>query len=130
MLTATILILLDRLFYEALDIIRRHARIDYLQTGKHDLLLEIKGTGMIASLLRSLLKGFNVKKRIRMEKSNEVCLPQPTLMSNYYFLKIYGTYFFVWLMLLVQAYTSRLRRVICSYFYRKREKETCPISVQ
>ncbi|KAJ8959960.1 hypothetical protein NQ318_009393 [Aromia moschata] len=123
MLTATILILLDRLFYEALDLIRRHAKIDYLQTGKHDLYLEVKGTGMIASLLRSLLKGFNVKKRIRIERTNEVCLPRPSLMSNYYFLKIYGTYFAVWLLMLLQAYTQRLRRIICAYFYRKREKK-------
>lgn len=43
MLTATTFMLLDSLFYEALDLIRRHAKIDYLTTGKHDLLLQIKG---------------------------------------------------------------------------------------
>ncbi|CAH0555000.1 unnamed protein product [Brassicogethes aeneus] len=43
MITATTFVLLDRLFYEALDLVRRHAKIDYVQTGKHDLKLEIKG---------------------------------------------------------------------------------------
>lgn len=43
MLTASTFMLLDSLFYEALDLIRRHAKIDYLTTGKHDLLLQIKG---------------------------------------------------------------------------------------
>lgn len=43
MVTATILVLLDKLFYEALDLIRRHARIDYVQTGKHDLMIDVKG---------------------------------------------------------------------------------------
>lgn len=123
MLTATTFVLLDRLFYEALDLVRRHARIDYVQTGHHDLLLQVKGTGMIATLLRSVVKGFNVKKRIKIQRSNAACLPQPTLMSNYYFFKIYGTYFAIWILIVVQAYVLRVRRVICAYFYRKREKK-------
>ncbi|ERL89254.1 hypothetical protein D910_06627 [Dendroctonus ponderosae] len=43
MITASTFILLDSLFFEALDIIRRHSKIDYLTTGKHDLMLQIKG---------------------------------------------------------------------------------------
>ncbi|XP_030768206.1 protein sneaky [Sitophilus oryzae] len=123
MITATTFILLDRLFFEALDIVRRHAKIEYLTTGKHDLVLEVKGTGMIASILRSLVKGFNVKKRIRMVRNNEKCLPRPRVLAKSYFFKIYGTYFAVWTMLWVQAYTNRLRRLICAYFFRKREKK-------
>lgn len=143
MVTATILILLDRLFYEALDLIRRHAKIDYIQTGRHDLVLNVKGnilrnrifylfslssslsqgTGMIAAVLRSLVKGFNVKKRIRIEKTNAVCLPRPNLLLRYYSFKIYGTYFGIWVMMLVQAYMLRLRSIICGYFYRKRQKK-------
>lgn len=42
-LLASILVLFDRLFYEILDMIRRHARIDYLQTGRHDLTIDVKG---------------------------------------------------------------------------------------
>lgn len=118
MITATMFILLDRLFYEALDLVRRHARIDYVQTGHHDLLIQVKGTGMIASLLRSVVKGFNIKKRVKRVRSNKVCLPNPSLLSRYYITKIYGTYFLVWLMMLAQAYTQRLRRLICAYFYR------------
>ncbi|KAK9887184.1 hypothetical protein WA026_020637 [Henosepilachna vigintioctopunctata] len=60
-------VLIDRLFYEALDLVRRHAKIEYTQVGHHDLYLEIKGTGMIASLLRSVVKGFNIKKRIKLK---------------------------------------------------------------
>lgn len=123
MITATTFVLLDRLFYEALDLVRRHARIEYVQSGHHDLDIQVKGTGMIASLLRSVVKGFNVKKRIKMVRSNEACLPQPSLLNMYYILKIYGTYFGIWLLILLQAYTQRLRRLICAFFYRKREKK-------
>lgn len=123
MITATTFVLLDRLLYEALDLVRRHARIEYVQSGHHDMTLQVKGTGMIASLLRSVVKGFNIKKRIKMIRSNEVCLPQPTVLSKYYLYKIYGTYFGIWILIVVQAYTQRLRRLICAYFYRKREKK-------
>lgn len=81
------------------------------------------GTGMIASLLRSLVRGFNIKKRIRIERSNVKCLPKPNKLSNYYLSKIYGVYLSIWLMMLIQAYIQRLRRIICAYFYRKREKK-------
>ncbi|EFA10523.1 protein sneaky [Tribolium castaneum] len=121
-LFATTFILLDRLFYEGLDLVRRHARIDYVQTGRHDMKLEVKGTGMIANLLRSVIKGFNIKKRIHIERSNEKCLPQPSLLPSYYIYKIYGTYFVLWLLILVNMYTQRLRHAICGMFYRKWEK--------
>lgn len=78
---------------------------------------------MIAALLRSLVKGFNIKKRIKIERSNEQCLPRPKSLVKSYILKIYGTYFIIWIMMWIQAYTQRTRRLICSYFFRKREKK-------
>lgn len=64
MLTASTFMLLDSLFYEALDLIRRHAKIDYLTTGKHDLLLQIKGLFVkkykILLWTQALLKQFHV----------------------------------------------------------------------
>ena len=57
-----------------------------------------------------------------MVVTNQACLPRPKKLSTYIILKIYGTYLGIWFMLLSTAYTQRLRRVICSFFYRKREK--------
>ncbi|XP_015586402.1 E3 ubiquitin-protein ligase DCST1 [Cephus cinctus] len=122
MVTATTFVLLDRLFYETLDLVRRHAHIEYMQAGRHDMTLDVRGTGMIATMIRSVIKGFNVKKRIKTVVSNEACLPRPNELSNYVLAKIYGTYLGIWIMLLLAAYTQRLRRLICSFFYRKREK--------
>lgn len=121
-ITATTFILFDRLFYEGLDLVKRHAKINYVQTGRHDMKLEVKGTGLIANLLRSVIKGFNIKKRIHIERSNEQCLPEPSVLSNYYILKIYGTYFVIWLLILANMYTQRFRRIICGLFYQRREK--------
>lgn len=62
LMVVSVIILLDRLFYEILNMIRKHARIDYMQTGKHDMMLEIRGPGLIASILRSIVKGLKLVK--------------------------------------------------------------------
>ncbi|KAK6639398.1 hypothetical protein RUM43_007671 [Polyplax serrata] len=123
MITATTFILLDRLFYETLDIVAKHALVEYTQTGEQDMTVTVKGTGMMANLVRAIVKGFNIKRRVKVIKSNKRCLPKPTMLSNYYLYKIYGTYFMIWLFILLEGYTQRLNRAICAYFYPKREKK-------
>ncbi|XP_043467285.1 protein sneaky-like [Leptopilina heterotoma] len=120
--TVTTFVLLDILFYETLDIIKRHFHLEFSQKGHHDMSIEVRGSGLIASLVRSVIRGFNIKKRINTVVSNEECLPRARKLPGYIIFKIYGTYFAIWLMLLATAYTQRMRRVICSFFYRKREK--------
>lgn len=70
-IAASSLVLLDIVFYEALDVIRKHAKIDYIQTGHHDLSIKVKGTGMIANLLRSVVDRFNFRKNVTVNLSNE-----------------------------------------------------------
>lgn len=84
--------------------------------------LEIRGTGVIASLIRSVIRGFNVKRRVKTVVSNSACLPRPSELPSRVILKIYSTYLAIWALLFTAAYTQRLRRVICSFFYRRREK--------
>ncbi|XP_029042861.1 protein sneaky [Osmia bicornis bicornis] len=122
LIAASVFVILDWLFFEALDLIRRHAYIEYTQAGHHDLLLEIRGTGVIASLIRSAIRGFNVKKHIKTVVTNEACLPRPMKLPTYVILKIYGTFFGTFLLIFATVYTERMRRGICSFFYRKREK--------
>lgn len=119
---ATFFIFVDRLFYETLDLIRRHSHIEYTQVGHHDLQFKVKGTGMIASLVRSVIKGFNVKKRIKVEHSNLLCLPQPTSVPVTSIYKIYATFLCVFLMVIFNGYLRRLRRVCCALFFRRHEK--------
>ncbi|XP_050433187.1 protein sneaky [Adelges cooleyi] len=121
-MAASSFVLLDVVFYEALDVIRRHAKIDYFQTGHHDMSIKVKGTGMIANLLRSVVDRFNFKKNVTVNLSNEMCLPNPHKLDTYYLHKIYGTFFLVFLMVLFMGYANRLKRLICATFFRKREK--------
>nr|XP_018899691.1 PREDICTED: DC-STAMP domain-containing protein 1 [Bemisia tabaci] len=70
-LFASSIIFIDFLFYEALKIVESQSRIDYVQEGHHYLYLSIEGTGMIASLIRSVVRGFKVNKKIKKVFSNE-----------------------------------------------------------
>jgi len=70
-IAASSLVLLDIVFYEALDVIRKHAKVDYFQTGHHDLDIKVTGTGMIANLFRSVVDGFSFKRNITVNLSNE-----------------------------------------------------------
>ncbi|XP_076235359.1 protein sneaky [Calliopsis andreniformis] len=121
-ISASTFLILDWLFYEVLDLIRRHAYMEYTQARQHDLSLEIRGTGVIASLIRSAVRGFNVKKHIKTVISNSACLPRPTKLPLIITLKIYGTFFGIFVLIFGSVYTQRTRRGICSFFYRKREK--------
>ena len=39
--TATTFVMLDRLFYEALDVVRQHAQVEVVQQGTQDLNIEV-----------------------------------------------------------------------------------------
>lgn len=50
------------------------------------------------------------------------CLPNPHKLDTYYMHKIYGTFVLVFVMTIFSGYASRLKRLICAIFFRKREK--------
>lgn len=83
-LTTTIFILLNFMYYESLDLIKRHSLINYEQTGFHDFNITVNGTGFVADIMRSAVEGFNVKAEVNVLLSNEPCLPQPILIENWY----------------------------------------------
>ncbi|XP_063227560.1 protein sneaky-like isoform X2 [Bacillus rossius redtenbacheri] len=122
LVAATSVVLMDHIFYVALDLVRLHGALEYRQEGHHDIRLVVQGTGMIAKLVKSVLHGFNIKRRIKTASSNEACLPQPSKVGVSELCAIYGVFLLSWLLILLEAYTQRLRRGICAYFYPEREK--------
>ncbi|CAG4987024.1 unnamed protein product [Colias eurytheme] len=121
-ITATTFVMLDRLFYEALDVVRQYAVDNEPINGLGDVEMEVEGAGFVADMLRKLveeLKSINVKTSI----TNEECLPQPRAIPALFYVKIYGGYLWILLLLFTNPYTLRLRRLICSYFYPHREKQ-------
>ncbi|KAG7301310.1 hypothetical protein JYU34_014240 [Plutella xylostella] len=123
MITATTFVMLDRLFYEALAVVRAHAERGAAEQGDHDLEINVEGSGMVASLLRRVLSGLATHARVTRSVSNRECLPRPHPLSPLYYFYIYGGYLWIVLLLYFSAYTHRLSRLICSYFYPRREKQ-------
>ncbi|KAK3095264.1 hypothetical protein FSP39_012345, partial [Pinctada imbricata] len=121
-LVATIIIWSANLIYNVLDIIRRSSRIEYKQQGKHHIQIDVHGTGFMGQIVRLFLSGFNSKHEMEMISTNFACLPQPLKLENKYILYVYLLYGLIWTFTLLEAYGLRLKRVVASFFYRKREK--------
>ncbi|XP_063386130.1 protein sneaky-like [Cydia fagiglandana] len=118
--TATTFVMLDRLFYEALDVVSQHARVE-AESGTRDLEIEVEGTGIVANTIRAMIS--HLRTSHEQGTATNTCLPHPRIMPAIFYLRIYGGYLWVMLLLCVNPYTSRLRRLICSYFYPRREKQ-------
>ncbi|XP_055336051.1 protein sneaky-like isoform X2 [Paramacrobiotus metropolitanus] len=122
-ITFCVIFLFDRLIYEILSIVARHSYIVYTQKGVHDISLEIQGGGVLAKLVRKILKGFHERTEINRTFDNLKCLPYPTLTPPSAYWKVFGTVGVIWLLIYLEAYGLRLRSWICSFFYPKREKQ-------
>ncbi|XP_052743921.1 protein sneaky [Bicyclus anynana] len=120
--TATTFVMLDRLFYEALDVVRKHAMEGSTPSGVQDLDIQVDSNSLLSNMLRRVLEEVNSSKQYK-RVSNEACLPQPRAMPIVFYFKIYAGYVWILLLLFINPYTLRLRRLICSYFYPAREKQ-------
>ncbi|XP_077996715.1 E3 ubiquitin-protein ligase DCST1-like [Glandiceps talaboti] len=122
-MVATIITLFDYLLYHVMDIVHRHSQVTITLQGTHVIRLAIHGEGAVAHLFQTMLSGFNNEHSIDSVTTNTDCLPQPTATSSTTLYMIFGGWGIVWILFYVQAFGLRLRRVICSYFYPKREKK-------
>ncbi|VVC93281.1 unnamed protein product [Leptidea sinapis] len=117
--TATTFVMLDRLFYEALAVVRQYAIMDNEQnSGLGDSNIEIEGEGTVAGIVRKIVEQLtNVHSTVA--ESNDKCVPRPRAISIAYYFKIYGGYICILILLYLNPYTLRLRRS----FYPHREKQ-------
>ncbi|XP_065084574.1 protein sneaky [Ochlerotatus camptorhynchus] len=122
-ISATIFILIDRLFFETLDIVSRHSKVDFKQEGYHDVNVTVTGTGVIAMMVRRSVEGFTTHIRVNLQTSNEECLPRPSSLEPWNLVQIYLLLLGVAVLVLNEAYINRMRRLICCWFYPKREKQ-------
>lgn len=72
----------------------------------------MKGAGVIANLVRKVLSGFSQRSTVRRTVSNRQCLPRPRSTPPLYYLKIYGGYLWIVLLLYVNPYALRLKRSV------------------
>ncbi|EAT46485.1 AAEL002356-PA, partial [Aedes aegypti] len=122
-ISAAVFILLDTLFYETLDIVSMHSKVEFKQEGHHDVNVTVTGTGVIAMMVRRSVEGFKTQVRLNLVTSNEECLPRPSKLETWSLVKIYLLLLGVAVLVLNEAYINRFRRLICAWFYPKREKQ-------
>ncbi|XP_049303976.1 protein sneaky isoform X5 [Bactrocera dorsalis] len=122
-LTACFFLILDHVIITLLNIIRFNSFITYTQEGEHIINFQVKGSGLMARLLQRTLKNFNIHEQISTYLTNEYCLPNAHIMPKRFYLKLAATNVIIIVLIYKCYYFMRMRRIICSYFYHKREKQ-------
>nr|XP_022310045.1 DC-STAMP domain-containing protein 1-like [Crassostrea virginica] len=122
-LVSGLVIISAKLLYEVMDIIEKNSHITYRQQGIHHIAVHVGGTGFMSDIVRLFLDTFNRQKNVDTITTNFECLPHGTPLPIMDIIRIYAVYIAVWFLMLFQSYGLRLRRVVCSFFYRKREKK-------
>ncbi|XP_055606658.1 protein sneaky [Uranotaenia lowii] len=122
-ISATIFILMDHLFYETLHIVAERSRVDFTQEGFHDVNVTVSGDGLIARMVRRSVEGMNMEVKLNLITNNEECLPRPSKLEVWSFVQIYSLLLGIAILILNEAYVNRLRRLICAWFYPKRERQ-------
>ncbi|KAH8307277.1 hypothetical protein KR044_008915, partial [Drosophila immigrans] len=122
-LPTAVFLLLDRMVVNMLNIINHRSLISYHQEGEHEVRFRINGTGLMARLLRTTMRNFNIHERVSTSLSNKECLPVPHTLPIGFFVHLIALYLLIVLLIHQNVCVSRLRPVICGYFYYKREKQ-------
>ncbi|ALC44557.1 snky [Drosophila busckii] len=121
--TSCLFLLLDVMVVRLMRIIRSRSLITYKQEGEHEIRFSINGTGLMARLLRTTMRNFNIHERVSTSLSNEECLPVAHALPSSFYAKLCLLYLLILLLIWKSTTLLRLRPFICSYFYYKREKQ-------
>ncbi|NXD73127.1 DCST1 ligase, partial [Eolophus roseicapillus] len=113
---------MDHVLFSMLSTIQQHSFVQYSFHSSHHLSIHITGRSLMARLLRSTIGALNTSSDTLLEMSNLVCLPRPRSMSQQQYLGSCLPLAVLALLCLAQVYTYRLRRVIASFYFPKREK--------
>ncbi|KAI8770579.1 E3 ubiquitin-protein ligase DCST1 [Biomphalaria glabrata] len=120
---SAIICYMDSMLYQVLDIIARNSKVEYHEEGEHVIDVKVYGTGFMSELVRNFLTRFNSKHQLDRLTTNHACLPNPSKTDLVILTCLFLTYLVVWMFLYLEAFSLRLRRVIASFYYRKREKK-------
>ncbi|EDW19019.2 uncharacterized protein Dmoj_GI11761 [Drosophila mojavensis] len=122
MVTAGVFLVLDHLVVSLLQTIHQRSLIIYRQEGEHEVRFRINGTGLMARLLRTTMRNFNIHERVSTSLSNEECLPVAHVLPRSFYIELLLIYLLIILLIYESAKLLGLRRTICGYFYYKHEK--------
>ncbi|KAK7110002.1 E3 ubiquitin-protein ligase DCST1-like [Littorina saxatilis] len=118
-----LVVYVDYLLVWIMDVIYRNSKMEYHQAGEHFVNITVTGAGFMADIVRMFLSSFNSHQKLDSITTNFVCLPEGKGMDTWRTVLVFAVYGGLFLFMLVEAFGLRLRRTICAFFYRKREKK-------
>uniref|UniRef100_H3B0R6 DC-STAMP domain containing 1 n=1 Tax=Latimeria chalumnae TaxID=7897 RepID=H3B0R6_LATCH len=114
---------IDYIFFMMFDIIRRHSLVGYTFNSKHHLEIIVGGNTMMSRLLQKTIRAFNTKSEMNITSSNQHCLPRPQALTRHDYITAFVPLALMILFCVLQVFVFRLRRVIASFYFPKREKK-------
>ncbi|KAF6292726.1 DC-STAMP domain containing 1 [Rhinolophus ferrumequinum] len=114
---------LDWALYSIFDTIRHHSFLEYSFRSSHKLEVKVEGDSMLAWLLRKTIGALNTSSETVVESNNMPCLPQPVCLDATAYLRAALPSALLVGLCLLQAFGYRLRRVIATFYFPKREKK-------
>ncbi|XP_075048440.1 E3 ubiquitin-protein ligase DCST1 isoform X2 [Mixophyes fleayi] len=115
-------IMFDLILSNIFHIIRKHSQTSYVFSSHHQLEIYVGGDGLPAKLLRNMIGALNTSSSQLDFSANNVCLPNPVSMSFIDYLWSCLPVVCLLSLCFVQVYIYRLRRVVASFYFPKREK--------
>lgn len=113
----------DFLYTELLQLVENHADMHIRQEGHHVFSIQVVGEGLLAQLLRIVIKDFSVNKKIDVSHFSKPCLPVAKVTPKSYVQRV-GILFVVLLLnAYFQAHCIRFRHRITNYFYHNRSRK-------
>ncbi|KRZ22811.1 DC-STAMP domain-containing protein 1 [Trichinella pseudospiralis] len=116
------LIIIDDQFYHLLNMVKDYSGIEVNQTGKHDIIITLEGTGEVARMIGSVIEDLNQTVRLDQVITNDHCIVQPTKIDYESVKKIWLLYALLCFQLTAGVYLVRLRLLITNLMYPEREK--------
>ncbi|KAK1151515.1 E3 ubiquitin-protein ligase DCST1 [Acipenser oxyrinchus oxyrinchus] len=117
------LLAIDWSLYKIFRVIRKHSYTEYSFSSSHHIEITVGGRSMLATLLRKTIGAFNTSSNTEIKTNNLRCLPDPQAMSRSDYLWTILPILAMTLLCCLQVYTSRLRRVIASFYFPQKEKK-------
>ncbi|XP_038624420.1 E3 ubiquitin-protein ligase DCST1 [Tachyglossus aculeatus] len=114
---------LDWALYTVFATIRHHSFLEYSYQSSHQLEVKVGGDSLLARLLRTTVGALNTSSSTRVDTDNTPCLPEPRGLDAQGYARVCLPAGLLLLCCLLQAYGYRLRRVIASFYFPKREKK-------
>ena len=110
-----------------IDLIRSHFNIDVIQIGFHEMHPNVTGKdgyeGFMVKKMRYIFELFEFETFVAKKTTFKTCSPDPSQTPDTITRELYKNFVIICLLNYMEMYFLRVRRVICSYFYRIRAKK-------